>query len=75
MIAAVSPETKNRFVIINVRICKTCQVYKEQSSKNEDTVGTNEALENQLRLLQQRNDELEAEVVHLRMLPTAMTKL
>ena len=67
MIAAVSPETKNRFESLStLEFVKRAKCIRNKVVKNEDTVGTNEALRNQLRLLQQRNDELEAEVRTLR---------
>ena len=67
MIAAVSPEMKNRFESLStLEFVKRAKCIRNKVVKNEDTVGTNEALRNQLRLLQQRNDELEAEVLTLK---------
>jgi hypothetical protein len=67
MIAAVSPEVKNRFESLStLEFVKRAKCIKNKVVKNEDTIGTNEALRNQLKMLQHRNHELESEVITLK---------
>ena len=67
MIAAVSPEISNRYESLStLEFVKRAKCIKNKVVKNEDTIGTNEALRNQLKMLQQRNNELESEVLALK---------